>query len=587
MLTLFAHPEQLWLGLGLVPLAAWLFRSARRRRAEWSALGQADRVPGDGAWGWLAALALVILALGQPRWGRIFGPDAPAGHDVVVVVDLSRSMAAEDAVPNRLGVAVESSSSLLRALETSAGNRVSIVGFAGRGVVRCPLTSSIDAALEVLRSLKVGEITPGGTDLGSALEAAIGAFDDEEHVDGRTIVVFSDGEDHVGSWTSMVDRLKANRIIVHSVAIGDPEKGYPVPGRSGQTSSENAPADETRRSDVALRELALATGGAVVPLGLAAADLGTLFRDKIEPTARTRRADLRLPERAERFPIFLLGAIACGLAASWPGLARRRAGRIVLVTSTVAVVLIALGAGPAVESPARLISQGETSFAQGKFAEALNAFERVIRLEPGSAIPRYDAAAALFPLHRFAEAVSRYEEARERADALLTIKIDYALGNTRLALGDIPGALKCYDDCLSSTLPGAVAESVRNDARENRDFAARHLPPEPNPTERGNNNAPRTKKPRPKGSDSKDNNGDPDPSEPTSNDPGGTNTERNPSTDGGNRGSGGAGGSGAAPPRAGSPESRLDESLKVIQDNRSRRPADPPPSRSKGNGKDW
>ena len=216
-------------------------------------------------------------------------------------------------MPDRLGVAVESAASLLRALRAGAGDRAAVVAFAGRGVVRCPLTSNLEAAVDVLRSLQPGEVQPGGTDLGAALDAAIGAFDEEEHAEGRTIVVFSDGEDHVGSWPTAIERLRSSGIVVHSIAIGDPDRGHPVPSNSDRDRGV-----ETRRSDVAFESMSKATGGAVIPLGLASADLGTLFRDRIEPTARGRRDDFRIPERVERFPAFLLAALGFGLAGPGP-----------------------------------------------------------------------------------------------------------------------------------------------------------------------------------------------------------------------------------------------------------------------------
>jgi Ca-activated chloride channel family protein len=585
MFVLFAHPERLWLAVGLLPMALWLARGARLRSREWEALGQSGRPPRDGSRGWLVAMGLVILALGQPRWGRIFGPDAPPGHDVVLVVDVSRSMAAEDAVPDRLGVAIESASSLLTALDNGEGNRAGVVAFAGRGVVRCPLTSSLDSAVDVLQSLKVGEVEPGGTDLGSALDAALGTFDDEEHTDGRTIVLFSDGEDHVGSWNSIVDRLRAARVIVHSVAIGDPEKSYPVPfGPSNRT-----PPDETRRSDLAFRELARATGGAVVPLGLASADLGTLFREKIEPTERSRRDALRLPERVERFPAFLLAAIVCGLAASWPGLARRRGGRLAIAGSTVVLAFGTLGAGPSdlVESPAKLIARGQTAYAEGRFAEALEAFERTIAIEPNAAVARYDAASALFQLRRFAEAVVRYEEALERADPGLSLKIEYALGNARAALGDLPGAIAGYDACLASDVVGPSFDLVRDDAQANRDFVVKRMPPQPEKPEGEGPNPGGSKRPRSRGGDSNGDPGDQDPAgSPSPADSPGANPQGKASS-GGSRGAGGAGGSGQTPPPAGSPDARLDAALKDIRDARNRRPPEPPHSGSKGVGKDW
>ena len=86
-------------------------------------------------------------------------------------------------------------------------------------------------------------------------------------------------------------------------------------------------------------------------------------------------------------------------------------------------------------------------------------------------MPRYNAAATLFQLGRYDEARQKYREARERADLSLRTKIDYALGNTALAEGDIPGAIRSYDDCVASTAPGAALEAVRRDAAINRRFA--------------------------------------------------------------------------------------------------------------------
>jgi Ca-activated chloride channel homolog len=586
----FAHPDRLWLLVALLPLAAWRVRGSRRRARDWSSLGQSGRPPGDGSWGWFASMALVVLALGQPRWGRMLGPDAPPGHDVVLLVDVSRSMAAEDAVPDRLGVAIEAGSSLIEAIRSAPGNRAGVVAFAGRGVVRCPLTSHLDAAIDVLRGLRAGDVQPGGTDLGAAIDQAIGAFDDEEHAEGRTIVVFSDGEDHVGSWASAVDRLRAGGIIVHSVAIGDPDRGHPVPsGRPKASAKGLDPAAETRRSDVAFEAMSKATGGALVPLGLASADLGALFRDRIEPTARRRRDLLRVAERVERFPAFLLPAIGFGLTACWPGLARRRGRR--LAYSALAVALLAIGAGPPAETAAGLVARGQRAYASGQFAEALEAFDRAIELEPEAAVPRFDAASALFQLRRFPEAITRYEEARSQGDAALSIKVDYALGNAQLALGDVAEALARYDACLATTLGGEAIDAVRSDAAANREFAAKRLKPPPESPESGGPNPSGSKRNRPSSRSSKGDRGDADPSgppdrpSPADDGPGGP--QGGPASNSGARGAGGAGGGGQAQPPGGSPEARLDSALDDVREARRRRPPDPPPPGPNGVGKDW
>ena len=102
----------------------------------------------------------LIVALGQPRWGRLAGAALAPGHDVVLMVDVSRSMAAEDAVPNRLGVAIEDAESLVTALARGPANRAAVVAFAGRGVLRCPLTENLGAVLDALHRLRPGRCGP-------------------------------------------------------------------------------------------------------------------------------------------------------------------------------------------------------------------------------------------------------------------------------------------------------------------------------------------------------------------------------------------------------------------------------------------
>src|SRR4051812_49065170 len=180
-MSIFARPEMLWLLASFPLLLAWAVRGWRRRRDAWSALGQGGRLRREGGGGWLVAILCLVLALAQPRWGRSPLPAPPPGHDVVLLVDVSRSMGAQDAVPDRLGVAVEAAGSLLGALGRGSGNRVAVVAFAGRGRLRCPLTENLGAADDVLRALRPGEVLPGGTDLGAGLEAALEAFDEQDH----------------------------------------------------------------------------------------------------------------------------------------------------------------------------------------------------------------------------------------------------------------------------------------------------------------------------------------------------------------------------------------------------------------------
>ncbi len=574
----------------------------------------------------LTAAVLLIVAMARPRFGPVACPPLSPGHDVVLQIDVSRSMGAEDAVPSRLAVAIEAAASLVDALAGDPANRAAVVAFAGRGVVRYPLTENLGAVKDVVRRLQPGAVQPGGTDLGAGLDAALDALGQEEHSEGRAIVIFSDGEDHAEHWRARLDRLSQAGVIVHGVAIGDAEQGHPVPsGTAGQPLTYQGEQVVSRRVDTALEAIARQTGGAVLKLGLAPADLGELYRSRIAPVARRKRDATRVLERPEQFPLFLAAGLGFAIAGCWPSgrlgpwrwLWSRVTGAILLIGLASAGLGAGQGAGkldgdsqpPGAEagsgtlrtglsptgSAAELVARGDRAYAEGRFAEALASFEAAIPQAPGQPIPRYNAAAALFQLHRHDKARQQYQEARKRADAALRTKIDYALGNVALALGDIPGAVEHYDHCLSSTAGGGGLAAVRQDAAINREFAleqARSSLGSEDESER--DQVPPRRWNRPSGARKQAAGGDepaPDDaasnSEPDSSETGGQGQDRPGSS---RRRTGGAGGASQAPPGSSgeSPDDRLDSALEEIRDARRRRlPEETPADSSADPRKDW
>lgn len=656
----FVHPDRLWLLAAWGFLALWAILGRWRRRKAWSNLAQRGRPPREGAPWWLMTIGCLILALAQPKWGR-FGPPMAPGHDVVLLVDVSRSMGAEDAVPDRLGVAVEYAVKLVEALAEGPDNRAAVVAFAGRGVLRCPLTENLGAVVQALRRLTPGAVQPGGTDLGAGLDAAIEALGNDEHAEGQTIVVLTDGEDLSERWRPRLDRLVRREVVVYGVTIGDAEQGHPVPAGPGDSRPlvfQGKPV-ESRRTDVALREVAEQTRGLVIPLGLSSGDPGVLYHKQIKPSARRRAQAPKASEMAERFPMFLAAALSCVIAACWPpgrgwswpwswpigwgwGGPRgwfRRPGRRAKIEAIARAGLIAIAAGlvlgagqppeppdpgkspepastPNAPAPAsarapgpavpgrpgaarEAVARGRAAFDAKQYEAALSAFEAAIRSAPTAAVPRYDAAAALFQLGRYEEARDRYIEARALGDDALRTRIDYALGNTALALGEVPGAIVSYDSCIASTARGEGLDSVRSDAAVNREFAYQQAQtpsvpqgqgPEDSSSARGPNG--RRSRERPPGGEEPSAGGD-DENGPSA---GGAGGEDSSDKEGRNRPRkrrrfGGAGGSRTTPPGASgeSPEDRLDAALDDIRSaQESRRlPDEPPPSSPVSDGRDW
>jgi Ca-activated chloride channel family protein len=603
----FVHPESLWLLLLLIPVAVWAIFDRRRRRRDWQRLAQRGRPRSIGSVRVLITLGLIVVALSQPRWGGLRGVAASPGHDVVLIVDVSRSMAATDAVPDRLAVAIDSATSLVEALASDPANRAAVVAFAGRGVLRCPLTENSGAVLDALRRLSPNAVMPGGTDLGAALDAAMDALDAPEEPHGRAFVIFSDGEDLADTWSLRLEKLGPREIVVHAVTIGDAAEGHSIPMGKGDPTPLKYHGQPvlSRRSDAALAALTSGTGGLLVPLGLTSTDLGSLYRTRIEPAARRQRTGPRLSERAEAFPLALAAGLFCLVSTCWPrprawGSSFRRwprkARNRAVAALAIAFAALVAGAGgdrapgSSAETAAEAVARGRAAFAAKRFDDALAAFNLAIDRSPRAAVPRYNAAATLYERERYQEARDRYREARELAGPVLRAKIDYALGNAALMLGDLAGAVAAYDDCLASTATGKELDSVKRDARANRQFALEQPRPPTlgqaeDPGDRPNANRPdrsRPEEPPDAGPDG----------QAAENQGGGQNSsergdERTKRT---RRRSGGAGGTrpstGESP--GDSPNDRLDAALEHIRAAQSRRlPEDAPTASSNEDRKDW
>jgi len=611
----FVYFNILWslVAVPVLALLAWWDRRVRLRR--WREAGQTGLPPRDGEAAWLFILALIVVALARPRWGQLRWEVPEPGRDVVLMIDLSLSMAAEDVAPNRLAGAVEAARSLLDRLGREPGDRVGVVAFAGRGAIRCPLTANLGAVSNVLEALRPGTIQPGGTDLGAGLDEALELLDDASAPEGgRSIVVLSDGEDHPGRWASRLERLRSQGVVVHTIAIGDRAEGHPIPVPNTRADPRTQPEPDpetdgyltyqgeivkTRCEDASLRQLALSTGGAFVPIGQTRADLAALYDREIAPLERAARIAHRhrSPERAERFQFALFLAVLGGVIGAWPRRRRpataparwrRRLRRLLLLPATALALATCLGAAERqdVENLDIINQEGIRAFNQKDFESALRAFERVER-RTQSPTATYNVAATLFQLGRFEEARQRYQAARERARPSLALKIDYALGNTALAQRRLPAALKHYDGCLASTVPGPPYERIRGFAAENRAFAERlaRLGVEELPAE-----APSDAPSDPEGRQPADDNTDGD---DRSSDANAEDDDRGGGD--GADGSGGedapdasdrvelgrlGGGGGSDDSEADSPAKQLDEAIAAIRDARRRLILDTPPAAS-------
>ncbi len=265
-----------FVGLWLIPVLALLFHALikqRRRRLE--SLAEAGVLTQlISGWRpeqarsksilWLLAFSLCLVALARPQWGFHWQEIKRRGLDILVVMDTSRSMLAEDIKPNRLQQAKWGVRDLVQKLN---GDRIGLVAFAGSSFLQCPLTIDYAAFLMTLDDVHSGLIPRGGTAITQALRTALNSFEKNAQAD-RAIVLITDGDDHEGNPLDLVDELKKQNIRVFCIGIGSREgELIPDAGEDGHASffkDRQGNVVKTSLQEDVLERLALSTGGAYV-----------------------------------------------------------------------------------------------------------------------------------------------------------------------------------------------------------------------------------------------------------------------------------------------------------------------------------
>jgi Ca-activated chloride channel family protein len=273
-----------------------------------------------------AALGLGILALMQPqaRGDVEMTSSGRASADVMVVLDVSRSMLADDAPPTRLARAKAEVGSLVDRLD---GHRVGLVAFAGRAAVQCPLTPDHAFFHLVLSGLDTRSAARGGTRIGDGLRRAVEAFG--EGGGARVILLITDGEDQDSQPLEAAKAAAAAGVRVVAIGFGseqgsqirivDPDTGE----RSVVTGGPGGSPVVSKLDGELLRQIALATRGAYVPAGTAALDLESILAEHVTPIVQAAPASAR-PVPVERYPWFALGALVLLVAVAILGGASER-----------------------------------------------------------------------------------------------------------------------------------------------------------------------------------------------------------------------------------------------------------------------
>jgi len=303
-------------------MLAW--RSRRMLARVGSPLALIGLLPGKPRFRWLTgfatttAFSLLLTGAAAPHWGRDEHPEVVSGRDIVVLLDMSNSMRATDAPPNRFDRARQAVLELVDFVRQRGGHRLALVVFAAEAQIICPLTHDYDHVRTKVQELDMDQLpqalrlTPGaksGTRIGAGLRIALAAHDPAFR-GFQDVILLSDGDDPVddGDWQSGLKAVRETETPVSTVGIGDPNHDSEL-----VVTEKKA---RTRLRERPLSEIARQSGGHYLAVQLDSPRLVDFFRLRIEAKGGTTPDGETLPLPRPRQAWFYVGALAL-FAVGW------------------------------------------------------------------------------------------------------------------------------------------------------------------------------------------------------------------------------------------------------------------------------
>ncbi len=469
----FAHPHLLWLLL-LVPAALVFFHwwSERRRQklltqfvesrlltALTAGISPARRKFRFSMF--VAAVAMLILAVARPQYGYDKEEVRQRGLDIVVAVDTSKSMLATDIAPNRLERAKLAA---LELMQTAQADRLGLVAFAGDAFLECPLTIDNTAFQQSVRTLNVNSISRGGTALAAAIDTALTAF--KEKGNHKVLVLMTDGEDNDEGALAAAQKAGKAGMKIFTIGIGSAEGTLiTIPDGQGGTDyvrDEKGQVVKSKLNEALLRQIAEDTGGFYLPLR-GADTIQTLYERGLAPLPKTEGKERIVRRYHEQYHWPLALALVLLLAEFLvPERSLRTATK-----SKVASVGAAVMAGFLIFPTAAKASPTTAlrDYNSGNFTNALTEYTKLAETQTNDLRLVFNAGTAAYRATNFDLAQKLFQQATLSPDLKLQQRAFYNLGNTQFKLAkqamDLDGLEQGFD--AAAKLYGRAVNLNTND----------------------------------------------------------------------------------------------------------------------------
>jgi Ca-activated chloride channel family protein len=394
----------------------------------------------------MLGIVCLFLALAGPRYGERWIEVRRRGIDILIGVDVSKSMLAQDIKPSRLGRAKLAIRDFTAQLE---GDRVGLLPFAGTAFLMCPLTTDYDAFTASLDTLDAGSIPKGGTDLGRAIRQGGTVLSNEAN--HKIFILVTDGEDLSEDALQAAEEARKQKMIVYTVGVGTPE-GELIPAAAGQVGrfmqDKQGKFVTSKLDEQTLTALAETTGGMYVPLGTMGQGFTTIYEQKLSLVPREEHGQRRRKIPIERFPwplglailLLSLDFLLTGRRSGWglhlpfvktAGRRKRRAVLSVSVVVTVSAISAVVGFVP----PSARASEGEKLFRAGDYAGAEAYYHKALEEDTADPALHFNLGGSLYRQQKYDKAAAAFTQALGTDDLSLQARSYYNCGNSQFFIG--------------------------------------------------------------------------------------------------------------------------------------------------------
>jgi Ca-activated chloride channel family protein len=491
----FGNKDFLWLLLALPALVLFFWRASRRRQQLLAQFIQARLLSAltigvsparrKIRFGCLVtAVALLIIALGRPQYGFDLQKVEQRGLDIVVAIDTSKSMLAEDIAPNRLERAKLAALDLM---QRSKSDRLGLVAFAGDAFMECPLTFDNTAFQQCVQALNVNTLPQGGTAIATAIQTAQAAFKEGDHF--KVLVLFTDGEDNVNSGEALAAAQDAARagLKIFTVGIGTATgtllRITDANGNSDYIRDPDGNVVKSHLNETLLQQIAAATGGFYLPLR-GANTMQTICARGLAPLPRVEGEERLVRRYHEQYRWPLAAAVLLLLTEMFLPERKRPAvqGPSSKVKAPAVAALVGILFLP-MDAPASP-SSALREYNAGHYTNALQEFERLARSNTNDLRLVFNAGAAAYRATNFDAALTDFQLATWSQDLKLQEQAYYNLGNTLYRQGELKfepetGSLDAmeatWQQALKSYAHAAELNTNDADAADNLAFVKQQM----------------------------------------------------------------------------------------------------------------